>query len=117
MTAPHTGPSEEQVRASIAWIKSMTLLHEDTEIRPAAMSYVKPSEYRRYAEAKLDELLALLDAGRKDRERVDALQRLAETDDLALWVRDNNWCVEVVDAEQKYRGASLRAAVDRARGA
>jgi len=67
-------PSEDDVRAGIAWIKSLTLLHEDTVIRPAAMSYVKPSEYRRWVELRLDDVLALLDAGRKDRERLVGVQ-------------------------------------------
>lgn len=31
-------------------LRGLTLIHEDTQIRPAAMSHVKPSEYRFYAE-------------------------------------------------------------------
>ena len=69
-------PSEDDVRAGIAWIKSLTLLHEDTVIRPAAMSYVKPSEYRRWVELRLDDVLALLDAARKDRELLAGVQRV-----------------------------------------
>ena len=117
-------PSEDDVRAGIAWIKSLTLLHEDTVIRPAAMSYVKPSEYRRWVELRLDDVLALLDAGRKDRERVDWLEHQSEYGRVAL--DTNN--PEFDNSEPKYTvyasakggrkfGDTLRAAIDQARGA
>ena len=41
------------IQREIDYLGGMTLLAEDTQIRPAAMSHVKPSEYRFYAERAL----------------------------------------------------------------
>lgn len=38
-------------------LRGMTLIAEDAQIRPAAMSYVKPSEYRYYAERAMQHMV------------------------------------------------------------
>ena len=88
MTAPHTGPSEEQVRA---WLEQW---HRDLDRDAFATT-----------RALVGSALALLDAGRQDRERVDWLELdpcTATHNALRAWE----------DPE-----LSFRAAIDRARGA
>ena len=87
----------------------MTLIGENAELRPAALSYVKPSEYRRSVEDFITRALALLDAAREDRE--------------ALTIADE-WfaCCDCIttetgtdDRKKRYRELR-RAAIDKARG-
>lgn len=47
----------EEERERIAWVRNLTLIAEDAEIRPAAMSIVRPSEYQKQVNALLDRLL------------------------------------------------------------
>lgn len=71
MTAPHTGPSEEEVRV---------MLTTAVESWDARVRFVTTSPAREHATAMAAiyrAALALLDAGRKDRERFEKLQRAA----------------------------------------
>lgn len=79
-----TQPSEEEVRAGL-----VTLAHTHPALGMLAV-----------------EALGLLDAGRKDRERVD-------------WIEAQNRAVEIGPWEWSpvYDTISLRAAIDKARGA
>lgn len=72
----------------IQWVLSFTLIHEDTEIRPASLSYVKPSEYKQRVEyllARCRDRIADLERQRaSDAREIAALrERLASYDALA----------------------------------
>ena len=86
-------PSEEEVRAYL------TDMAYQNEILSRAEAY-------RHAAAIFRAALALLDAGRKDRERVD-------------WIEAQDRAVEIGPWEWSpvYDTISLRAAIDQARGA
>lgn len=43
--------------AELKRLRGMTLIAEDAQIRPAAMSHVKPSEYRYYAERAMQQMV------------------------------------------------------------
>lgn len=57
-------------------------------------------------------------AALEDAERVEWLDTATHQDDVALWVRSNQWHVVLTgDAyDRGFDGTSLRAAIDRARG-
>jgi len=44
----------EELAERIAFVRGLTMIHEDSTIRPASMSYVKPSEYRQHVNRLLD---------------------------------------------------------------
>lgn len=49
--------------SAVEWIESLTFVHQDSTIRPAAMSYVKPDEYRQQAESLLRAMLEAAEFG------------------------------------------------------
>lgn len=44
----------------VSWVRGMALIAQDTEVRPASLSYVKPSEYKRQVDGLLESLATLL---------------------------------------------------------
>lgn len=117
-----TAPSEEQVRA---WLEQKRdkfdrLTHEAKSVRGAdafVRDWERQGDITRAA-------LALLDAGRKDRERVDWLEQRAKRDGRdGGWNGYYNvglipaWDDSPVRAGGTFNCETLRAAIDRARGA
>lgn len=80
----------QALKDGVSWVCGMTLLSEDTEIRPASLSYVKPSEYRMSAENLIARLYDALETAQRERAEweanakrenallVQAQQRIAE---------------------------------------
>lgn len=104
--------TDERVRESVAWIKGLTIIPEESEVRPACLSHVTPSEYRRRAEDTLDMLarkvLAL-------RERVKQQDTLLES----RWRTIEGQLARVATLTRQRDGleAVAREAVDGASGA
>lgn len=114
----HTGPSEEQVRE---WLEQYAA-QQASESAGRGLTFL--GNEARMRSVMIRAALALLDAGRKDLERVDWLEHQAEYGRVTL--DTNN--PEFDNSEPKYTvyasakggrkfGETLRAAIDRARGA
>ena len=118
-TGPHRGgrmtaPSEEQVRAQLT---RLAFLASGWEDRACLLGNMTASEITESARAAL----ALLDAGRKDRERVDWMEQQHTLHGAVemLYVVDG-YTVNVThdgNPTGEHWGETLRAAIDRARGA
>lgn len=57
---PTPQPPSEALLAAMQWVRGLTLVHEGPGIRPAAMSYVKPSEYQEQVNDLLTRAAALI---------------------------------------------------------
>ena len=62
----------QALKDGVSWVCGMTLLSEDTEIRPASLSYVKPSEYRMSAENLIARLYDALETAQRERAEWEA---------------------------------------------
>lgn len=58
--------SDDQLESRVAHFKALHLMPETTILRPAAMSYVKPAEYRKWAELLVQDLFEQLTQARAD---------------------------------------------------
>lgn len=76
----------QSLRDGVAWVRGMTLIGQHDEIRPAALSYVRPTEYRQSAEHLITRLFDALAAAEHELERVrqerDALLAFARQCDI-----------------------------------
>ena len=94
------------IQREIDYLGGMTLLAEDTQIRPAAMSHVKPSEYRFYAERALKNAAA--EVARLTQERDEAYAALAA---VGVEHIEGEWCYTSENGEMP--ADSLADAVER----